>query len=326
MALLFGLGLSLTLAVYGIAIAGAGKLLGLDRITQAMFFVAGLTAFLFGLSELKLLKFNLPTLAAATPQWIQEKGDYLKSFFLGLFLGNAGVGCPNPAFYVLLTYIASVGSLDSGFWLGLVHGIGRAFPLIALSVLGIAGTNATGWIVRKKVTIDKIIGWALVVIGAFILIQGLPGGHMWYEETFIHQGWNQIVERSPLPAEMEMEEHEHPAEPFQKFIPWIFLTLIIIPVIGSALKIKKRLKNQKKKYEVAITNNGKLRSLCQSQKKLLKKSNPISLIWKWKRLILPQIEAGNWFKNTELWLRLALLSMVSYFLPADLIKINLLRN
>ncbi len=236
MALLFGLGLSITLAIYGTVIAWAGKLFGLDKATQMMFFVAGLAAFLFGLSELKLLRFKMPGLAGATPKWIREKGDYLKSFFLGLFLGNAGVGCPNPAFYVLLAYIASVGSLAYGGWLGFVHGLGRATPLIFLSILGILGINATGWIVKKKVTVDKIMGWALIIIGAFILIQGLPGGHQWYEETFIHQGWNRVVEFTGLPAELEMKKPEHIEKPFQKFIPWIFLGLVFIPIVWHKLK------------------------------------------------------------------------------------------
>lgn len=236
MALFFGLGLSITLAIYGTIIAWAGKLFGLDKATQIMFFIAGSAAFLFGLSELKLLKFRLPGFSSATPEWIQKKGDYLKSFFLGLFLGNAGVGCPNPAFYILLTYIASMGSLANGAWLGFIHGLGRALPLIFLSILGILGINATGWIVKRKVSVDKIMGWALILIGAFILIQGFPGGHQWYEETFIHQGWNEIVEVTGLSAEMEIGKHEHLEEPFQKFIPLILLGLIFIPIIWNKLK------------------------------------------------------------------------------------------
>ena len=75
---------------------------------------------------------------------------------MGLFLGNAGVGCPNPAFYVLLTYIASVGSVVTGGWLAFIHGVGRATPLIFLAILGLVGVNALGWIKNKKSKIDKI--------------------------------------------------------------------------------------------------------------------------------------------------------------------------
>ena len=128
MALLFGLGISVTLAFYGVLTAGIGSFLGVDKATRIMFTIAGSAALLFGLSELKLLKFTIPGISASIPTWIQNRKDYAKIFFMGLFLGNAGVGCPNPAFYVLLTYIATTGSLITGGWLGFIHGVGRATP------------------------------------------------------------------------------------------------------------------------------------------------------------------------------------------------------
>ncbi|MBI4561403.1 MAG: hypothetical protein HY724_05110 [Candidatus Rokubacteria bacterium] len=54
---------------------------------------------------------------------------------MGLLLGNAGIGCPNPAFYVLLSGIAGSGNPATGVTYGLIHGIGRATPLLALSIL-----------------------------------------------------------------------------------------------------------------------------------------------------------------------------------------------
>jgi len=238
-ALSFGIGLAITLSAYGIATAGLGKVLGLDKVTQIMFLVAGLSAFLFGLAEIKLLKLKLPSFGSGTPKGIQEKEGYLKSFLLGLFLGNAGVGCPNPAFYVLLTYIASTGNLLYGGWLGFIHGAGRAFPLILISILGILGINTLGWLTKKRVVLNKIVGWLLIIVGAFILIQGLPGGHQWYEETFIHNGWNKIVKSIGLPSEMEMKKHEHAETGYQEIIPWILLVLIAAPVVWVKLKNKK---------------------------------------------------------------------------------------
>ncbi|KKK81166.1 hypothetical protein LCGC14_2816200, partial [marine sediment metagenome] len=55
MALLFGAGLTLTISAYGIAIAGFGQTVSLDQISTVMFLVAGIAAFLFGLSQLKLI-------------------------------------------------------------------------------------------------------------------------------------------------------------------------------------------------------------------------------------------------------------------------------
>lgn len=102
MALLFGLGLAITLSVYGAAVAWVGQYIGMNALIRWMFGIAGVMAFVFGLSELKLLFVRLPFMAKVLPTSLQKSGDYTKSFFMGLFLGNAGVGCPNPAFYFSL--------------------------------------------------------------------------------------------------------------------------------------------------------------------------------------------------------------------------------
>src|SRR3989338_10151746 len=142
MALLFGLGISITLAFYGVLTASIGSFLGVDKATRIMFTIAGFAALIFGLSELKLINFTMPGFSGAMPAWIQKRKDYTKIFFMGLFLGNAGVGCPNPAFYVLLTYIATTGSLFTGGLLAFIHGVGRATPLIFLAILGLLGVNS----------------------------------------------------------------------------------------------------------------------------------------------------------------------------------------
>jgi cytochrome c-type biogenesis protein len=192
MALLFGLGLTITLTLWGGFTAAIGKFLGVDRATRSMFFVAGIAAFTFGLSELKLVRFQAPAYAGM-PGFIHRQGEYLKALFLGLFLGNAGVGCPNPAFYVLLAYIATIGDVFQGGTLGFIHGLGRATPLIFLSILAILGVNASKSLVEKRATVGRLTGWALVVIGAFILNYGLFGMY-WWEASIFHQSWNALVE------------------------------------------------------------------------------------------------------------------------------------
>jgi len=191
MALLFSIGLIITLTLYGVIVAIAGRYIGVTRIQQLIYTAAGLAALLFGLAELRLLNFSLPAYGGATPQIITRQGDYLKAFFLGLFLGNAGVACPNPATYVILTYIATTGSVVTGATLQFVNGVGRATPLIFLSILGIVGVNATGWLVSKKEAIDKITGWGLVFFGVIIIVIG-GFGHNWLLVTPLHEGWNSV--------------------------------------------------------------------------------------------------------------------------------------
>ncbi len=208
MALLFGAGLTITISSYGVGVGILGQTAELDQVSSYMFLIAGVAAFVFGLSQLKLLNLKMPSYSG-TPKFIQNRGDYSKSFFMGLLLGNAGVGCPNPLFYWLLIYIAGTGSIEIGASLGAVHGVGRAIPLILLSVLAILGVNATKGVSTNRLKIEKLTGWMLVIIGSFLIVNGLPEGHEWYEETFIHQGWNELVEQTPIPGEFEMDEHEH---------------------------------------------------------------------------------------------------------------------
>jgi len=232
MALLFSLGLVITITSYGIVIAALGQSASLDQISTIMFLIAGVASFIFGLSQLKLISLKMPSYSG-TPKFIQKRGEYAKSFFMGLLLGNAGVGCPNPLFYWLLIYIAGTGSIEIGASLGIVHGVGRAIPLILMSVLAVIGINATKSLTVRRESIERASGWMLVIIGAFLIINGLPEGHQWYEETFIHQGWNQLIEITPIPAEFGMPEHEHEEEKQipQELIPIIFATLIAIPII-----------------------------------------------------------------------------------------------
>lgn len=245
MALLFGLGLSITIMLYAVAVAALGNALGLDEViggaglvSRVLFVVGGLAAFAFGLDEVGLVNFSAPTFGGATPKFIEEQKDYLKAFFIGLFLGNAGVGCPNPLFYILLGDIAVLGNIANGALLGLVHGIGRATPLIFLSILAILGINATNTLVKNREKVQKLIGWGLVFLGAVIIMLG--AAHQWWEESFVHKGWNEIVNATGLPSELEMGEHEHEGEMNdfipEAYAPWVLLILLAGPVAWHYLK------------------------------------------------------------------------------------------
>ncbi len=188
MAVLFGLGLVITLSIYGAVVAWAGQIFGLASVSKWMFLVAGGAALLFGLSELKLIRLTLPSYGGTVPHFIQSQGDYLKAFFMGLFLGNAGIACPNPATYVILTYIASSGSIAYGAALQAVNGVGRFLPLLAITILAIVGVNASMWFMRKKDAIQKATAWSLIVVGAFIMVWG-TFGHFWFLNTPLHSGW-----------------------------------------------------------------------------------------------------------------------------------------
>jgi len=82
MALLFSLGLVITITAYGVGIAVIGQSASLDQVSTVMFLIAGVAAFVFGLSQLKIISLKLPSYSG-TPKFIQKRGEYAKSFFMG---------------------------------------------------------------------------------------------------------------------------------------------------------------------------------------------------------------------------------------------------
>ena len=231
MALLFGAGLIITITAYGTGMGILGDSVGLDNITQYMFGAAGVAAFLFGLLQLRLISLHLPSYSG-TPGIIQKRGEHAKAFGMGLLLGNAGVGCPNPLFYWLLIYVAGTGSAEIGASLGAVHGLGRAIPLILLSTLAILGINAVGGITANRHRIEMASGWMLIGIGSLLIINALPGGHQWYEDTVIHIGWNQLVSALSIPPEFHMEAHTHDDMPLipAQLVPGMLAIMVLGPV------------------------------------------------------------------------------------------------
>ncbi|MBI2136766.1 sulfite exporter TauE/SafE family protein [Candidatus Woesearchaeota archaeon] len=231
MTMLFGLGLIITLAVYGAVVALIGQYLGLDIATRVMYSLAGIASLIFGLTELKLIKFELPSYVRM-PKFIQERGDYIKVFMLGLLLGNAGVGCPNPITYVVLVFAATSGNWLQGAALMAINGLGRAVPLLLLTILGILGVNTIGWLAKKSESIKKFTAWALVVLGSFILLNGIFG-HLWYEGGFFHEGLNAAFMAAGGKmigeADIEIDEFEKPV-PFMEYGAWLNLAVTLLPV------------------------------------------------------------------------------------------------
>ena len=231
MAILFGAGLTITLMAYGAVVGVVGQYLGLDAATRVMYSLAGIASLLFGLSELKLIKFELPGYMGL-PQFIQNQGDYVKVFFLGLLLGNAGVGCPNPVTYVVLTFTATTGNWLKGALLMGMNGLGRTMPLLLFTVLGILGVNTISWLTKKTQSITKFTAWALIALGSFILLNGIFG-HLWYEGGVFHEGLNaafmSMGGKMIGEADIEIGEVEKPVR-FMEYGALVNLIVTLIPV------------------------------------------------------------------------------------------------
>ncbi len=249
MALLFGLGMMITFSVYGIVFSFAGEIVGLLTANVIAGIVGGGAAFLFGLAELGIIKMKIPSYAGPLPTFLEWKGDYTRAFLLGLILANVGVGCPNPVFYVLLTYVIGSADIITGWSLMAVHGIGRALPLIFLTVVAILGINATPILTRKAKSIRKWTAFGLIFIGAILfVISGLFRG--WFEESPIHEGWNNVLSELTGGKIAESEELNKETSIILEIVPqwlgpYVLIAMIVIPIIWYLYKKQRRKENEK---------------------------------------------------------------------------------
>jgi len=258
MALSFGTGVALMLSLYGvIAAAVGGAAVGalgapLESVKNWVYFIAGIFALIFALSEIGLLKVRMPTYSGAAPAFIQKRGHFLKAFLLGMFLGNIGVGCPHPATPLLLIEIASSGDILYGWLLFLVHAIGRVLPLLLLAFLGILGVNGLNWLVARKDKVEKVTGWAMVFVAGFILTLGLFT-HDWWVNSGIHTQFEKLTQEERfigiLVEQLDSEViHSHGIEeglglfglPLW-FGNWFLVSVWVIPMWWWWLRKRRRL-------------------------------------------------------------------------------------
>ncbi|HYC79493.1 MAG TPA: cytochrome c biogenesis protein CcdA, partial [Candidatus Binatia bacterium] len=240
----FAVGVTLTLSMYGALIAKLGEVVGLDRAKDTMYLIAGIFAVVFGFGELGLIKLRVPTYAGAFPKFIQDRKDWLKGLLLGLLLGNVGLGCPNPAFYVLLSHIATVGSMSTGWFLTFIHAVGRVTPLLLLAILAVLGVDALSYLMKKREALTRATAWGVVGVGAFILCFGLLG-HDWYVYSGLHSILELVTQEASFVTQYANQfggiAHSHglPEGKWLGFGNWLFVTLIVIPIAWNWYKRKK---------------------------------------------------------------------------------------
>src|SRR3989338_5036538 len=199
MALSFGIGVLITLSIYGILIGLFGQALGISRVETAkniLYVLAGAFAVFFALGELGLTRFRMPTFDVAVPRFIQNQKDFLRAGLLGLFLGNVGVGCPNPLFNaIIIPQIIALGSPFQGFIIMMVQALGRITPLLILAFLAVLGFNATKFLVSRQGAVLKLVGWSTVFIGGFLLTLGLFT-HDWWVYSGMHSALEFITQEN----------------------------------------------------------------------------------------------------------------------------------
>lgn len=231
----FGIGVAISMTVFGVFTAGIGAYFGINAAVKQVWVVAGVIAYAFALSQLGLFKLEMP-FKVKSPR-LSGRTFYVAPFIFGLMLGDAGIGCPSPAFFLLVTYIISSADLAQGAILGFLHGFGRATPLFFLATLALLGTNVTKGLAARMNKINAATGIGVLLLGSFIITIGLFGD--WFVLTIFDKALTSFffnIFGSPGTARDAFFVGRGELTAGWQYGPWITLVLFIIPMVIWAFR------------------------------------------------------------------------------------------
>ena len=158
----FILGISLSLAVLGLAASLAGRLFLNTRLFNV---VAAFVVLAMGLSLLGLFNFDVPVFGVSR---LKKGGGVLKAFLLGIPFGLAASPCTAPLMITVLAFVATRGNPALGFVIMFVYAFARSLPLLAVGTFSgllqrFQGISA--WSGR----IEKASGVLLIFLGLYLL-------------------------------------------------------------------------------------------------------------------------------------------------------------
>ncbi len=244
--LLFSLGVMIVLSLYGGLFGAFGKFVmsvfpseALVVIVPWVYLLAGIFAYALSLGELGLLSLRMPAYAGPSPEVIRKKRGGTKMFFLGLFLGNVGVGCPFPGIPLLILVALLSANPYFGALLFLVHAVGRVLPLLILLALSTIGVSGLDWIVARKERAERFAGWFFVAFSSFLITLGTYS-HSWLYASGLYS-WIERF-RSFLGPEFSLNP-DIPSEPAilgdAAFGTSALVVLLLVPLWWSYFRARK---------------------------------------------------------------------------------------
>lgn len=245
MTLFFGAGMLITLTIYEVALVYVGGTMELLTATVIPVIVGGGWVYFLGLSELGLIKMNIPGLESHTTQ---KHGDYLKAFLIGFSLANITFWYQNPIFNFLHMNLKETADTFTAGFVVLAYDIGKVTSIIFLTTLGIIGINATPGI-KKAIepgngSVTKSLDWVLVFVGTFLLTLG-GLFRRWYNENAVYESWNNMLITLSGGRIGEVEIFSTRANAMLEAVPqwlgpYIFILLLAIPIILHFYKNSQR--------------------------------------------------------------------------------------
>lgn len=159
MSLVFVLGLSVTFAIFGVAAVILGKVIG--QPGRTWYYVLALVAIVMGLQLLGVINLKFPVFDLRP----SRNPGLIRTFLMGLLFGLVMSPCATPVLAVIITYVASTGSLYYGAGLLFAYGLGHGIPLI------LAGTFTAS--IKQMPRFHKYSHYITLLSGVILILLGL---------------------------------------------------------------------------------------------------------------------------------------------------------
>jgi len=166
--LCYAFGLSTTFAFLGLLAAFAGASFG--GLLSNPVFVLILVAFIgyMSLTMIGVIDLALPSFLQRGANMNSSFGPYLSAYLFGLISGSVASPCVSPGLALLLTIVATMGNIFSGFLLLFFFGIGLSVPLIIIGTFSSSMNmmpQAGQWMVEVK----KALGFVMLATCLYYL-------------------------------------------------------------------------------------------------------------------------------------------------------------
>lgn len=167
MSLWYVLGIALVYSTLGLIAAAGGSAFG--QATQTPVFMGFVAAIIFamGLSMAGLYDIQLPS--SLTTRVGGGRTGFLGPLLMGMAMGLVAAPCVGPIIVVLLTWVATTGSLFLGFWLLFTFALGLGLLFVVLGTFG-GLLPPGGWMV----TVKHVFAVILFALAPWFLRAWLP--------------------------------------------------------------------------------------------------------------------------------------------------------
>ncbi|MYB94395.1 thioredoxin fold domain-containing protein [Candidatus Poribacteria bacterium] len=172
LSVVYVIGIVVMYAILGVAVASTGAVFGQIMANPWVVGFISLILVTLGLSMFGVFEIRLPSAVQNRLNTVGGAG-FAGAFAMGTVAGVIAAPCTGPALAVVLTYIATTGSLFLGFWLMFTYALGMGLLFIGIgtfSGLLSALPRSGGWMY----ILENIFGIAIITMALYFLKDVFP--------------------------------------------------------------------------------------------------------------------------------------------------------